>query len=120
MVAHAGKKRKAKGADWIVANDVSPETRRLGGDGNTVHLVTAGGVEDWPTHEQRGGRERLMLRAASTCAATLRLPMTAARSKSSRACASRLAARRDLPLPAYQSAGAAGLDLWPRSTRSTR
>ena len=30
-----------KGCDWIVANDVSPGTGVMGGDRNTVHLVTA-------------------------------------------------------------------------------
>ena len=46
-VAAAVAKRAAKGADWIVANDVSGDV--MGGVANTVHLVTAGGVEDWPT-----------------------------------------------------------------------
>ena len=32
IAAYASKKRKAKGADWIVANDVSPETGVIGGD----------------------------------------------------------------------------------------
>jgi phosphopantothenoylcysteine decarboxylase/phosphopantothenate--cysteine ligase len=31
-----------------VANDVSPATGVMGGDRNTVHIVTANGVEDWP------------------------------------------------------------------------
>jgi len=64
VVAYASKKRKAKGADWIVANDVSPETGVLGGASNTVHLVTADGVEDWPTLPKEDVAERLMLRAA--------------------------------------------------------
>jgi phosphopantothenoylcysteine decarboxylase/phosphopantothenate--cysteine ligase len=64
VVAHAGKKRKAKGADWIVANDVSPETGVLGGDRNTVHLVTAGGVEDWAPMSKEEVAERIMLRVA--------------------------------------------------------
>jgi phosphopantothenoylcysteine decarboxylase/phosphopantothenate--cysteine ligase len=64
VVAYAAKKRKAKGADWIVANDVSPETGVLGGDSNTVHLATADGVEDWPTMPKEDVAERLMLRAA--------------------------------------------------------
>ena len=46
-VAAAVAKRTAKGADWIVANDVSGDV--MGGAANTVHLVTAAGVEDWPT-----------------------------------------------------------------------
>ena len=49
LVAHAIDKRKRKGCDWIVANDVSPATGTFGGERNTVHLVTPGGVEDWPT-----------------------------------------------------------------------
>jgi len=49
VVANAAAKRQAKGCDWIVANDVSPGSGVLGGDRNTVHLVTAAGVESWPT-----------------------------------------------------------------------
>ena len=46
VVANAVGKRVAKGADWIVANDVSGDV--MGGARNRVHLVTAQGVEDWP------------------------------------------------------------------------
>jgi phosphopantothenoylcysteine decarboxylase/phosphopantothenate--cysteine ligase len=42
-------KRLHKGCDWIVANDVSPDTGTFGGDRNTVLLVTETGVESWPT-----------------------------------------------------------------------
>jgi phosphopantothenoylcysteine decarboxylase/phosphopantothenate--cysteine ligase len=63
-VASAEKKRKAKGADWIVGNDVSPETGVFGGDSNTVNLVTDKGVEDWPSMSKDAVAERLMLRAA--------------------------------------------------------
>ncbi|UYY58539.1 bifunctional phosphopantothenoylcysteine decarboxylase/phosphopantothenate--cysteine ligase CoaBC [Sphingomonas sp. S2-65] len=45
VVEHATAKRLLKGADWIVANDVSGDV--MGGADNTVHLVTADGVEDW-------------------------------------------------------------------------
>ncbi|MBT7612266.1 MAG: bifunctional phosphopantothenoylcysteine decarboxylase/phosphopantothenate--cysteine ligase CoaBC, partial [Rhodospirillaceae bacterium] len=48
VVAYAQTKLAAKGCDWIVANDVSPSSGTFGGDDNTVHLVSAGGVEDWP------------------------------------------------------------------------
>jgi phosphopantothenoylcysteine decarboxylase/phosphopantothenate--cysteine ligase len=48
VVANAQAKRMKKGCDWIVANDVSAESGVMGGDINTVHLVTAGGVESWP------------------------------------------------------------------------
>jgi phosphopantothenoylcysteine decarboxylase/phosphopantothenate--cysteine ligase len=48
LIENATAKRHAKGADWIVANDVSPGTGIMGGDDTTAHLVTAQGVEDWP------------------------------------------------------------------------
>jgi phosphopantothenoylcysteine decarboxylase/phosphopantothenate--cysteine ligase len=49
VIDHATAKRIRKGADWIVANDVSgpPGESVMGGDANTVHLVTADGVESW-------------------------------------------------------------------------
>jgi phosphopantothenoylcysteine decarboxylase / phosphopantothenate---cysteine ligase len=40
LIANARAKRERKGCDWIVANDVSPPTGIMGGDRNTVHLVT--------------------------------------------------------------------------------
>ena len=43
--ANARKKRKSKGVDWIVANDVSEGA--MGGDENTVKVVTAKNVEHW-------------------------------------------------------------------------
>jgi phosphopantothenoylcysteine decarboxylase/phosphopantothenate--cysteine ligase len=48
VVANAQAKLTQKGCDWIVANDVSPESGIMGGGSNTVHLVTANGVESWP------------------------------------------------------------------------
>jgi phosphopantothenoylcysteine decarboxylase/phosphopantothenate--cysteine ligase len=41
-------KLQKKGADLIVANDVSPETGIMGGTRNSVKLITAAGVEQWP------------------------------------------------------------------------
>ena len=52
-------KRQAKGCDWIVANDVSPGTGAIGGDANTVHLITVGGVENWPPMSKPAVAERL-------------------------------------------------------------
>ena len=52
VVEHAIAKRARKGADWIVANDVSGDV--MGGAANAVHLITAAGVETWeraPKHE---------------------------------------------------------------------
>ena len=45
VVEHATAKRTRKGADWIVANDVSGDV--MGGEANAIHLVTADGVEHW-------------------------------------------------------------------------
>ena len=45
VVDHARTKLARKGADWIVANDVSGDV--MGGDTNTVHIVSANGVESW-------------------------------------------------------------------------
>ena len=68
VLEYAGKKRKAKGADWIVANDVSPQTGVMGGDRNSVHLVTADGVESWPDLDKGEVARRLMARAAARLA----------------------------------------------------
>jgi phosphopantothenoylcysteine decarboxylase / phosphopantothenate---cysteine ligase len=48
VIENARTKRERKGCDWIVANDVSPATGIMGGDRNSVHLITADGVESWP------------------------------------------------------------------------
>ncbi|MCH8155910.1 MAG: tetratricopeptide repeat protein, partial [Proteobacteria bacterium] len=48
VVANGEAKRKAKGCDWILANDVSPGSGVLGGNDNTVHLIRPDGTEDWP------------------------------------------------------------------------
>jgi phosphopantothenoylcysteine decarboxylase/phosphopantothenate--cysteine ligase len=46
VVEQAMIKRQSKGADWIVANDVSGNV--MGGERNRVHLITVDEVEDWP------------------------------------------------------------------------
>jgi len=48
VVAHATAKRARKGCDWIVANDVSPETGIMGGSENAVVLISGAGAEAWP------------------------------------------------------------------------
>ncbi len=70
VVEHARKKRKSKGCDWIVANDVSPATGVMGGNRNTVHIVTAGGVEDWPEMDKQKVADGLIARAAAHLEAT--------------------------------------------------
>jgi phosphopantothenoylcysteine decarboxylase/phosphopantothenate--cysteine ligase len=58
LIDNAKAKLKRKGCDWIVANDVSPATGVMGGDRNTVHLLTRNdgeiAVDSWPvmTKEQ--------------------------------------------------------------------
>lgn len=49
LIAHASAKRVKKGADWIVANDVTAGASGgvFGSDSNHVHLITAMGSEDW-------------------------------------------------------------------------
>ena len=64
VVENAGRKRVEKGCDWILANDVSPETGTFAGDANTVHLITGSGVEDWPTLSKTAVAERLAERIA--------------------------------------------------------
>ena len=60
VVENAIAKRAAKGCDWIVANDVSPHTGTFGGQQNTVHLISAGEVEHWPTLSKVEVAERLV------------------------------------------------------------
>jgi phosphopantothenoylcysteine decarboxylase/phosphopantothenate--cysteine ligase len=64
LVANAVDKRKRKGCDWIVANDVSAATGTFGGERNTVHLVSTEGVEDWPTLAKDEVAARLAKRIA--------------------------------------------------------
>jgi phosphopantothenoylcysteine decarboxylase/phosphopantothenate--cysteine ligase len=45
VLDHATAKRARKGCDWIVANDVSGDV--MGGNRNTIHIVTVNGVESW-------------------------------------------------------------------------
>jgi phosphopantothenoylcysteine decarboxylase/phosphopantothenate--cysteine ligase len=62
VVENAIAKRARKGADWIIANDVSGDV--MGGDRNRVHLVSAGGVEDWPEMTKTDVGARLAERIA--------------------------------------------------------
>jgi phosphopantothenoylcysteine decarboxylase/phosphopantothenate--cysteine ligase len=74
VIEHGRRKRAAKGADWIVANDVSPAGGVMGGDRNAVHLITAEGVESWPELDKGEVARRLMARAAMTLAPVTALP----------------------------------------------
>ena len=68
VVAHATAKRARKGCDWIVANDVSPETGIMGGAENAVTLMTAQGAESWPRLPKVEVARRLALRIAEALA----------------------------------------------------
>jgi len=62
VIDHAVAKRSRKGCDWILANDVSGDV--MGGADNSVHLVTATGVESWETMTKDDVAIRLARRIA--------------------------------------------------------
>jgi phosphopantothenoylcysteine decarboxylase/phosphopantothenate--cysteine ligase len=64
VIEHAKAKLIRKGCDWIVANDVSAEGGAMGGDDNAVHLVTASGVDSWPTQSKDDVARTLVARIA--------------------------------------------------------
>lgn len=63
LVESAMSKRESKGADWMVANDVSGDV--MGGDRNRVHLVKAGQVEAWAEMQKNAVAHLLAERIAS-------------------------------------------------------
>jgi phosphopantothenoylcysteine decarboxylase/phosphopantothenate--cysteine ligase len=65
LVDNAREKLKKKGCDLIVANDVSRESGVFGGDKNTVHLVSASGVESWGLLSKQDVAQRLMVQLAA-------------------------------------------------------
>ena len=64
LIQNAIEKRKKKGCDWILANDVAPGTSTFGGTENRVHLVNEAGVEDWEPASKRAIADRLAQRIA--------------------------------------------------------
>jgi phosphopantothenoylcysteine decarboxylase/phosphopantothenate--cysteine ligase len=68
IIEHAKAKLARKGCDWILANDVSGESGVMGGDRNTIHLVTAGGVESWPPQSKEDVGRMLVERIAAALA----------------------------------------------------
>jgi len=65
VIDHAQAKLARKKCDLIVANDVSPATGVMGGDANTVHLVSKSGVETWPTLPKAEVARRLIAQLAA-------------------------------------------------------
>jgi phosphopantothenoylcysteine decarboxylase/phosphopantothenate--cysteine ligase len=72
VVANAKAKLAKKGCDWILANDVSPGTGIMGGDSNTVHLVTADSIESWPPQSKDEVARALIARIAAALEETKR------------------------------------------------
>ncbi|MBD8700965.1 bifunctional phosphopantothenoylcysteine decarboxylase/phosphopantothenate--cysteine ligase CoaBC [Sphingomonas sp. CFBP 13714] len=62
VVEHATAKRARKDVDWIVANDVSGDV--MGGNSNSVHIVTKDGVESWPRQGKDAVAAQLARRVA--------------------------------------------------------
>ena len=67
VIANATAKLKRKGCDWIVANDVSPETGIMGGTENAVTLISDKGAEAWP----RMGKDQVAVKLADRIAQAL-------------------------------------------------
>ncbi len=67
VIDNATAKRKRKGCDWIVANDVSPATGIMGGWENAVTIIDDAGAEEWP----RMGKDAVAQKLAARIAAAL-------------------------------------------------
>lgn len=59
VLKNAQAKLQKKGADFIVANDVSPTGGAMGGDRNRVRIVTKGQIDEWPDMTKDEVAERL-------------------------------------------------------------
>jgi len=68
LIEQAKEKLASKGCDWIVANDVSPASGVMGGDRNTIHIVTASGVESFPPQSKEDVARALIARIAAALA----------------------------------------------------
>ena len=60
IIKHGKAKLAKKGANWILANDVSDEAGVMGGNHNTVRLISTSGVEDWPKMDKQHVAKRLV------------------------------------------------------------
>ncbi len=69
VIEHAIAKRRRKGCDWILANDVSASVGTFGGAENAVHLIDAEGTESWPRLDKAEVARRLAQRIADRLAA---------------------------------------------------
>ncbi|HTS40088.1 MAG TPA: bifunctional phosphopantothenoylcysteine decarboxylase/phosphopantothenate--cysteine ligase CoaBC [Xanthobacteraceae bacterium] len=65
VIENAKAKLTRKGCDWIVANDVSPASGVMGGDINTVHIVTRAKTESLPPQSKEDVAVALVSRIAA-------------------------------------------------------
>lgn len=68
VLENATAKRVRKGCDWIVANDVRPETGIMGGADNAVTLISGTGADVWPRMGKAEVAQKLALRIADEIA----------------------------------------------------
>ena len=68
VITHAEQKRARKGCDWIIANDVRPETGIMGGTDNAVTLISGSGSESWPRMTKDAVARKLAARIAEALA----------------------------------------------------
>jgi phosphopantothenoylcysteine decarboxylase / phosphopantothenate---cysteine ligase len=76
LIENAKAKLARKGCDWIVANDVSPASGVMGGDHNTIHLLTRAtngtdadiNVDSWPVMTKAEVANALVARIAEAVA----------------------------------------------------
>ncbi len=66
VIENATAKLTAKGCDWIIANNVSRGSGAIGGDTNTVSLISKQGAEDWPEMAKSEVADRLAELIADT------------------------------------------------------
>jgi phosphopantothenoylcysteine decarboxylase/phosphopantothenate--cysteine ligase len=66
IAANAKAKLAKKGCDWILANDVSPQSGVMGGDRNMITLVQASGMETWPPQSKEEVAAQLVARISQS------------------------------------------------------
>ncbi len=59
LLDNAIAKRVRKGCDWLLANDVGPGTGVMGGETNTLHLITATGIQHWPSQSKQAAAQQI-------------------------------------------------------------
>ena len=68
VIENAKAKLAKKSCDWIIANDVSRASGVMGGDCNTIHIVTHGGVESLPPQSKDEVADAIVARIAAALA----------------------------------------------------